>query len=420
MYNTLLKILEKRDTFFRYRKYIKEHTIPKEVNTILSSMEEYFNSNPSLQEIGWDGFITWFKLVKVHSLSKEKHEIYDTIFSTIGESVEEDMYNNVIEWFIDKDYAIRMSDVLLKIAEGDDSKHILDVDVMLKQYKEEVDCVHTMDKYIVTSDLDDILANPSRPGLEWRLEELNISVGPLRQEDFVVFAAAPDSGKTTLLAAEASYMCGQLSNDKQVLWFNNEESGKKVKYRIIQSAIGFTKEEIDRNLLKAKEEAEKALGSNDKIVVVNKKDISVHEVEEMLSKYNPGLIVFDQLWKITGFEKESFSEAQHMTRLFGWGRKIAQEYAPVITVHQADGTAQGCQYIEMHQLYMSRVGIQGEADAIITLGRTYDADYANTRWINVAKNKLDGGDRTDPKLRNGKFEVEIDPYRARFIGVYKK
>jgi replicative DNA helicase len=204
------------------------------------------------------------------------------------------------------------------------------------------------------------------------------------------------------------------------LWFNNEESGKKVKYRIIQSALGWTQHEIETNLLKAKEEAKSLLGGDDKIVVINKKDISIFEVEEMLGKYNPGLVVFDQLWKITGFEKESFSEAQQMTRLFGWGRKIAQEYAPVITVHQADGTAQGCQYIEMHQLYMSRVGIQGEADAIITLGRTYDAEYADTRWINVAKNKLDGGDRTDPGLRNGKFEITIDPYRARFSGVYKR
>jgi hypothetical protein len=34
--------------------------------------------------------------------------------------------------------------------------------------------------------------------------------------------------------------------------------------------------------------------------------------------------------------------------------------------------------------------------------------------MNISKNKLMGDAKTDPKLRHGKFEVLIDPERARY------
>ena len=99
----------------------------------------------------------------------------------------------------------------------------------------------------------------------------------------------------------------------------------------------------------------------------------------------------------------------HASQPANWGREIAKAYAPVITVHQADGTAEGVQWIDMSQLYMSKTGIQGEADAIITIGR--QPDKGNARFMYIPKNKMTGN---VPSLRNGKFEIEIVPDLARF------
>ena len=66
----------------------------------------------------------------------------------------------------------------------------------------------------------------------------------------------------------------------------------------------------------------------------------------------------------------------------------------------------------MSQLHMSKTGIQGEADAIITIGRTMSKPAS--RFIYVPKNKMKGD---DPSLRNGQFEVTLDGERARFKGV---
>lgn len=353
-YATLLRILETKNNYYRYIKYVKEHAITPEVSSILKGMDEYFTKNPSITEINWDSFISWYKLVKCASLSKEKHSLLEKTFSALEEEIDEKDKEPLLEYFVEKDYAIQMSDYLIRIADGDDSKAVIDIEPMLKKYKEESSRVTKVHSWVVDDDIDTILSNPSRPGLDWRLEELNISLGPLRKEDFVIFTARPDTGKTTMLASEASFMAGQLPNDQQVLWFNNEESGKKVKHRILQSAIAWTDKEISDDPIGAKAAMEKALGSLDKIVVLNEKLMNVHDIEALIENYNPGLIIFDQLWKVRGFEKSSFSEADKMTNLYGWGRSIAQRYAPVINVHQADGSAHGVQYIEQNQLYMSK------------------------------------------------------------------
>lgn len=421
MYASLLKILESRVNYTRFIDYIKEHTIPKEVQDIIKGMGEWYTTNPSVIEIDWDSFISWYKLSRCTSLSREKHNIYDKIFSTLEEDkLDEDQVKAVLEAFIEKDYAIRMADHLMKIAEGDDSKAVLDIEPMLKTFKEESSKVGKLHEWLVSSDEADLFERVKERGLEWRLEELNRSVGPLRKGDFVVISSVPDSGKTSLLSSESTFMAPQLEEDQDVLWFNNEEAGRKVRDRVYQAAIGWTSEEIQDNKLGAVAEIKSAIGRMDRIKVYDKSIMSWQEIEEIIESSNPGLIIIDQLWKVKGFERSSFSESDKMVHLFGWGRSLAQTYSPLITVHQADGTAYGEPYLGMEQLYMSRIGIQGEIDAMIGLGRVYDAGRENTRFIHIAKNKLDGGPRSVKAERNGKYEIEVDFDRVRFNGVYKR
>ena len=95
--------------------------------------------------------------------------------------------------------------------------------------------------------------------------------------------------------------------------------------------------------------------------------------------------------------------------IFNWARELAKKYAPVITVHQADGSAEGVKWIDMSKLYGSKTGVQGEADAIITIGRL--PEEGNKRYLYVPKNKLDGNNQA---MRNGRFEIEIVPTLGRF------
>lgn len=73
----------------------------------------------------------------------------------------------------------------------------------------------------VTDDLEE-LANGAikQRGLRWRLGTLNRMLGSLRKGDFGFIFARPETGKTTFLASEATYMAEQLGPDSgPIIWF---------------------------------------------------------------------------------------------------------------------------------------------------------------------------------------------------------
>lgn len=248
-------------------------------------------------------------------------------------------------------------------------------------------------------------------GLRFRLKELDGAMGTLSKGDFVIISARPDSGKTTLLASEATYMAPQVEGT--VLWFNNEEPGERVMLRIMQSAVGLTREEIEDDVAAA-QESYNSLMKDSSIEVIDKSFMHVRDIESTLRRFDDvTLIIIDQLWKVHGFENTSTTEVDRQTKLFAWAREKAKEVAPVLTVHQADGTAAGSLWIEMNQLYGSKTAIQGEADAIVTLGRKHESGYENVRGLYLPKNKMTG---SDPASRNGKFEITIKPSIGRFEG----
>ena len=74
----------------------------------------------------------------------------------------------------------------------------------------------------VTDDLQQIADKTvNAPGLRWRLDAMNIMLGSLRKGNFGFVFARPETGKTTFLASEITYMAQQLPEDAgPILWFN--------------------------------------------------------------------------------------------------------------------------------------------------------------------------------------------------------
>ena len=107
----------------------------------------------------------------------------------------------------------------------------------------------------VTDDLEVLYEeNVKDTGLRWRLSSLNKSLGSLRKGDFGFVFARPETGKTTFLASEVTYMASQLSdNSGPILWINNEEQGAKVMLRCYQATLDLTMPEIAKDIKKNKE-----------------------------------------------------------------------------------------------------------------------------------------------------------------------
>jgi hypothetical protein len=416
MYSVLLDILKDKAHYDRFVSYVKESVVPAEVYNLVKDMGVYFDKY-SVSEIDWEDFIPWYKLTRASSLSKAKHEIIDKLFEQLDD-VDESSRQRTIEMLIEKDAAMRMADHLLAVSEGDETKEVLDIDSMMSDFKKEIAFAADDDPAIKVD--EDFFKDDAGDGLEWRLEELNISAGSLMKGNFVVVAAYVHTGKTTFLASEASYMAAQLPDDRPVLWLQNEEVGRVVLQKIQQAALGWTYADLVRSPIATLTALKKVWGEDavNKIKLVEIQGQTPEKIEGLCEKYNPGLIIFDQLYNVEGFKK-AFSDVDQQKQLFHWARQIAAKYAPVITTHQADGEAAGQLYPDLARMYNSRVSVQGAADLIITIGACSDGTKPpDTRGLFVAKNKLRAGKRRIEAERHGKYEVSIDGERGRYIGVY--
>lgn len=410
----LLLVLRNKEAYNKYSRFIKPTSVGEETYTILQAIGEWFKYNAATTEVNWKHFGAWFCLVRHAKMDKTKQSIYKGIIDTLDVTPEPDesAIKPLLEGLATRNYAAQIAEKALRISDGDFTEDFGGIVDLVEQRNADIGKLDGLDKHVLIPTLS-ALEETSSPGLKWRLNCLNQALGDARKGDLIIFATRPDTGKTTMLASEATFMAQQLPPEKCVLWVNNEEEGNKVFRRIIQSANALSTRELDTNMADAVDSYMALMGRMDKIVMLNKADVHVRDVETLLAKYDVGLIVFDQLWKVHGFDQEGGNEVTRQTLLFNWGREIAKKYAPVITVHQADGSAENTKWIDMSQLYGSKTAIQGEADAIVTMGRLHET--GDTRYVYVPKNKMKG---SDPSLRNGRFEIVIEKDVGRFKETY--
>jgi replicative DNA helicase len=247
------------------------------------------------------------------------------------------------------------------------------------------------------------------PGLRWRLDWLNKSLGSLRKGDFGFIFARPETGKTTFLASEMTHMVKQTEGD--ILWFNNEEQDKKVAVRCQQAMFGVDLRTLfGSNLTAYEEQYEKEI--NDRIQIFKYDDSNSYKrIESIIQSRNPALIIFDQIDKIKGFKNERYD--LELKKIYQWAREIAKAYAPVIAVSQAGGSGEGKVWLTMDDVDSSKTAKQGEADWILGIGKEQD-NTSNMRFFNISKNKLIGDEDTLPELRHGNTQVMIKPNIARY------
>lgn len=406
----ILAALAQRDRWERYSRFVKPSSLTEEAAKIFEAMDVWYKGNPNSDAIGWAGFSAWMTVGYFAKMDKHKLAALKVLTTRLQELDLRESVGPLLEALAKRDYASQIADLSLRIADGDSKAQLEDIQVLLEQYHKgrgKVDSMVTAFGEFSPEDMD--LA--AGDGIEWRSDALMTGAGPIRTGDLIGLVKRPDSGGTTFLASEATFMAPQLLPDQHVLWFNNEEAGRKVRSRIVQAATGWHTDDMLADFHGAFEEYVDIMhGNKDKIKVYDSPRIHVRDVEAACKRHTPGLIVFDQLWKFKGFEGDN--EVQRLTNLANWAREIAKEYAPVIFVHQAGENAENQKWIHMDMMYGNKTGMQGEADLIIGLGRKHSEGYH--RGLYLSKNKmLTPGDRS--KI-NGKFPVELDPNHARLIG----
>lgn len=402
---TLIKLLCKREEYNKYSSLINIKELKDNVKELyyiyisLCELHEKFDKDITTDEL--QGFF----YAKYPDAAKETYAaLFEQIAATdISASVGLEILSAIAR----NKVALQLAEKAYSFTQGfaslDDLRE-LSVQLLDKPVSE-VDSTE-----YVTTDLDTLLSDVvTTHGLRWRLDCLNKSLGSLRRGDFGFIFARPETGKTTFLASEIANMLDQ--TDDQIIWFNNEEQGKKVMLRIYQAYFGVDLQTLIANASLYKTQFQSRVG--EKFRLVDDASISRSTIEKVLgSNGGKALILADQLDKVKGFDADR--DDLRYGAIYQWSRELAKVYAPFIGVSQADGTAEGQRWLTMQHVANAKTSKQAEADFILGIGKTHDPNAESVRFLNISKNKLTGDTDSIAELRHGRFEVLIQPQIARY------
>ena len=395
-----------RSYYNNYYKYINLNYIKNNFSNIYKLfliVHQYYEANQSHALSKLDFELAYHSSYLLED--SERNELSDTLDRILALDVNVDNTVGYLNEHKKRCVAGELAKVALDVEDG--SAELSDLLDKVKEF--EADDITEDAANTVNMDLSELYDTAiATPGLRWRLDWLNKSLGSLRKSDFGFIFARPETGKTTFLASEMTHMVTQTDGD--ILWFNNEEQGKKVAIRCYQALFGVDSETLFSNVDRYKEEYHDLIGS--RIKIYDYEDSSSYKrIESIIKEVNPSLIIFDQIDKIKGFKNERYD--LELKKIYQWAREIAKSYAPVIAVSQAGGTAEGKVWLTMDDVDSSKTAKQGEADWILGIGKEQD-NTSNMRFLNISKNKLIGDKDTLPDLRHGNKQCMIKPNIARY------
>lgn len=418
---TLLKLMKHRSKFDKLYSGLPKAGLEDTTSQLLEDFRSYFREFVGVSVIDPEQFMLWFKQFKHTNFSDERHAMFDAVMRRVAEDVPSDIEQGLMERLLSAEFSFHALSLVEKWNNGDDFDLLVSMQDAVENFESALD--RKVQTPFVEDSIEDMLAEEDNDvGLHWRLACLNGSMRPLRGGDFVIVAGRPDKGKTTFLTSELAFMVPQLARaygeDRPILWFNNEGPGKRIKQRYYQSLLGCTVPEMIEKLKAgtlAQELRDAAGGNPDRMLrILDVHDFWSHDIENVLRRHPPGLIVGDMIDNIrfSGDVSNMGSRTdQLLEEMYKWGRNLAVRYdCPFMATSQISADGDGLPYPTLPMLKDSKTGKQGAADAIITLGALNDPGMDGSRFIGLTKNKLHrAGGRKDPRA-----EVIFDMERARY------
>lgn len=323
----IIKNLLKYDVYTKYRHYIHPTKDEKELNHIYAILDNLINQ--------YQRDITFDEL-ELSVLSQ--YPEYDFLIEQLSNAeIDPAIIQQTINSITNRSLAHQLALLAIDVSEGKkDMEDILTFYTKLtgRQQQEHIEWV--------TDDLEEIYNETvHKPGLRWRLPTLNRMLGSLRKGDFGFIFARPETGKTTFLASEVTHFAHQA--ESEILWFNNEEQGSKVKTRCYQATLACDLTKLYSDRSRANELFIKKTGG--KIKIFDNAAVHRKQVENLCKSMQPSLIIFDQIDKIRGFHNDR--KDLELGDVYIWARELAKTYAPVIGVCQADASGEGKKWLDM-------------------------------------------------------------------------
>lgn len=428
----VLQILRSRAAFASLAKGVPKGALQDTTRTLLTAYGRLFKERPQLQELTAEVFVPYFHLLHP-KMDDAQRTLFDTAMRVAFSVPAPHSHDALIPRLAEARLALDLQTIGDRYAAGEDIDVLAETQAAHSRVEQWAQA-GVLDAQCLV-DIGDILTEAENDdGISWRWRCINENLKPMRPSDFYIFAAGVDSGKTSALADNVTHMAAQMDayygRPADILWLNNEGDSARIVERTWQAALDLTLEQMIelnkqpadadqaecRTVLRQKYKA--ALGGRMGALRI----MSVHgwdtgQVERLVRKHQPGLVVFDMIDNVNfggsakGERTDQVLEAQYQwARHLGVPKAFTEQGFPVIATSQLNGDASFLPYPLQTQLKDSRVGKQGAADVIITMGRVEDPELERSRYIGCPKNKRARTGR--PK--SPRVEVRFDFDRSRF------
>lgn len=412
---SVLRMLKRRKNYERYARMLPEGVVNDTTRRLVGRVGEYFAAVKEADVVTFEEF--WPFLRSKYPKWKEKDISYwESVLKPIDRDNPDGYNETVLTQLLATDLGNKALALIEKHNDGDD----IDLGESLRAAVERYES--SVQRRIKTPDVDldwdhMIQQDADNSGLQWRLGAVGRAIRAQREGDFGIFAMRPDRGKTSWVASEITHWAPQLATlypDEfaSILWLNNEGPGSRILGRIRQAALGLSVSEIAAlGSKKARAKYAELIGGEHRIQVKDIHGFTHVEVEELIRKLKPRVVVFDMIDNIHfvgGQINNGERTDQILEAMYQWARSLAVRYGFVaVATSQISAEGDGERYPRQTQLKDSRTGKQGACDYILTGG--YDPNMPRTRFIGTTKNKL----KVEGSSGNPAAQVWFDADRSR-------
>ena len=397
----ILKLMLNKKFYVQYKGQISRNVFQGSFGALFETIQkahEKYDADLSVDEL-----YTLHTGVYNPALTRAAKEQFSELVEDIKETTEpsEAIAKDIVNIMSQRDVAQRIAIEATEIFNGKPAEF----DIINKIIEDHKKGLPEEKLESVTDDIEDLIKQLNVIS-KWqfnlmRLKENISGVGP---GNLVIIFARPEVGKTAFWVSLVAGPNGFAEQGAKIHAFINEEPAVRTQMRAITCFTGLNKEQISENIGEAYEEWKRI---KDNIEMIDTVDWTVQDIDRHCEKYNPDVVVIDQLDKI-GITGSYARTDEKLRAIYTSAREIAKRRnCVVIAISQASADAHNRNSISFDMMENSKTGKAAEADLIIGIGSNTTADPTNNaRVLNVSKNKITGW--------HGDPSCIIDRYTSRY------
>jgi len=372
-------------------KYVKLETVDKRTKAVILDFKKYFKDNPDETQIDMPAFRSLFFNAYHKGMKEEQIDFYNKLLANIETDVSASIDKNIVNQLVELNYATKLGNLIMQYESGEEIDLVPIVDKLTKAVQESLVRASGFEYLVFEEDKLETVDPDS--GLLWPIDCMNEVYRNIFGGDQYIVAARPGKGKTTFLTHNNCSMATQMSENKIIVWFNNESRKERILHRQIQSALGATNSELYKHKQAGtlKEEYIKAMGSADRVRIYDihgKNSSFIEDVLESIGLENVGAIIFDMLDNVQFPVRDGMREDQRLEQMYQWSRELGVKYnCPIFPTSQVSNEGAGELFPTANMLKDSKTGKQGACDGIIMIGDNEDPTTPNNRGISMPKTK---------------------------------